>query len=51
MKKVYLVYREVVAKDICDASKQKGKIYSIQLANDEVQLQLLNNKHKLGFKK
>lgn len=51
MKKIYLVYREVIAKDIVDAAKQKGKIYQISLANDEIQLQLLTKKNKLGFKK
>jgi hypothetical protein len=50
MKKIYLVYTEVIAKNITDAAKQKGKIYSIMLANDEAQLQL-ENKKPLGFKK
>ncbi len=49
MKKLYLVYREVIAKDIVDATKQKGKIYQISLASDEAQLSLLTKKQLVGF--
>lgn len=48
-KKIYLVYREVIANSITDAAKQKGKIYQISLASDELQLQLEKPKKKVGF--
>lgn len=51
MKKLFLVYREVIAKDIVDAAKQKGKIYQISLASDEAQLSLLTKKELAGFAK
>ena len=51
MKKIYLVYREVIAKDIVDAAKQKGKIYQIVLADDMTQLKLIPEKQLAGFKK
>jgi len=50
-KQVYLVYREVIASSISDATRQKGKIYQVSLASDEVQLQLIKPKNKIGFTK
>lgn len=49
MKKIYLVYREVVASSFTDAIRQKGEIYQVSLADDNSQLKLLEKKSKLGF--
>jgi len=51
MKKIYFVYREVVADSITDAAKQKGYIYQISLADDNTQLKLVAKQKRLGFKK
>lgn len=51
IKKIYLVYREVVASSFIDAIRQKGEIYQVSLADDNSQLKLLGKKNKVGYKK
>ena len=48
---MYLVSKEVYAKNIGDALHRKGKIYSVQLADDKLQPEEQSEEQdKVGFR-
>lgn len=48
-RKIYIVCSEVIATSLEEAAKKKGRVYSVSLANEETQNQLIKL-NPLGYK-